>query len=447
MAFVPFLILALFLYARGYKVVSLIIFFFFVTSGFQLIEDEVFDLGIGISKGSDLAFFAVLGCLVMDVAFNKGYLRSDSFTKVLFLFFCYLFIQVLYSRFVVGLSWSEIIRTSRAYIFWLTYFIFRNMDVKDLERLLNCIFVITVILSFIYLLQILIGESILNHEGSISYKIFGYELKRFYNQPHTIQFITLMAIYKNPLKGLPRLIATFILIVALLGAFHRSLTGCFVFVILLGYVLRLPNQLRVRVIILSLAVLIPSIAFIGHRFVQSRTYADMQAVVAGDFTEIDYESLELFQNSTFAFRMGHVYERILYLEENPPGQIIGTGLIAEYSPAANQKFNFLIGLSDNVTGAAVQIETSDISYSPLLLRIGFLGTGLYLLLYISMLIFFFKRKDNEYAFFSFLFIIMALLLSFFSGNLTMPPTYLLLLISYNIVKKQDVNYNGLSSRN
>jgi hypothetical protein len=100
-------------------------------------------------------------------------------------------------------------------------------------------------------------------------------------------------------------------------------------------------------------------------------------------------------------------------------------------------FDFKIGLIEELSGATVQLDTGDISYSILFLRLGYLGSFLYLLLFVYLMVFFYKKRDNRYAFFSFLYLILTIGVSFFSANLLDPVTFLMPLISYHIVKKTD----------
>ncbi len=444
MVFFPFIFVAIYLYARGTKTLALLIFFFLIMSGFNLIPETMFDLGVGISKGSDLAFFILLGCLVLDGICIKGFFRMDSYTKWLLAFYVFLLVCVAYSKFVIHLPWTDIIKTSRFYFFFMAYFIFRNMEMDELEKLLKYLFLVTVGLASLFLLQVLLGTEILNSSGFSFFELGDFKFKRFYNHPFTLNFMALLAIYKNPLKGLPRLVTMAILVLALLGGFHRSLTGAFCLVLIVGYIIQLPHSRKVKVFIISLSLLVPTVVFFGHRFLNSRAYLDMVSVTEGNFAELEWETIASFQESTFAFRMGILFEKIIYLSENPVAQVLGAGLMTEYSSQANKQFDFVVGLTDGSTDSAVQIETSDISYPPLLLRTGYVGTALFLMLYIYIMVYCYKRSSNKYALSSFLFILLSLLISFFSSNLLTPVTFLLPLLTFNIVQKQYAKQSGES---
>lgn len=438
MIFISLLLIAIFLYVRGNKVLALLTFFFFLTSGFNLIPEEVLDLGIGISKGYDYAFFILLGMITIDAIFVRGFFKQDTFVRYLILFFAFLFCCVLYSKYSVGLSWSEIIRTSRYHFFWMAYFIFRHMEASQLERLTKYLFLVTVILSSLYLLQIIFDTTILLEKEQSSAEFLGITIPRYYNHPDMLNFFVMFAIYANPYSGPKKYISIVILILALCGAFHRSLTGFFFMSIIIGFIIQQSRIRRIRILTVGAALLIFVALYAGNRFTESRTYIDLRTVMSGDVADADIDITEL-QNSTFTFRIGHLFERIEYLTENPEARIFGAGLIPEDSKMVDKLFDFQIGLLEELTDSTIQLETSDISYSVLFIRLGYVGTFFNLLLFIYLMVFFYKKRENKYALSSFLFLVLSIGISFFSGNLLMPVTFILPLISYNIVRKTEPN--------
>lgn len=436
MVFIGLILVSIFLYIREYRISALIIFFFFLTSGFNLVPEEVTELTTGFSKAADYAFFILLGIITIDSIYNNRFLRNDEFTKYLFLFYGFLACCILYSKFSVGLSWSEIIRTSRYLFFWMAYYVFRKMEREELELLLKSLFTITIVLSVLYLLQIIIGSHILVEHAFSTSQIFGFEIMRFYNQPDMLNFFVFVSIFANPYKGLWKVFSQFILVTALLVAFHRSLIGSFLIALAIGYFVKLSQLKKIRILAVAFFLVLCTIVFFGKRITQSRTYIDLSTVVAGNITEVDIDIEEL-ANSTFTFRIAHLFERITYLTENPSARIFGAGLIPEDSKKVGQLFDFEVGLLEELTGATVQLETSDISYSVLFIRLGYVGTFLNLLLFIYLGIFFYKKKNDNLGFSIFLYLILTFGVSFFSGNLLAPITFVLPLLTYNILKKKE----------
>jgi hypothetical protein len=438
MAFIGIVILAIILYVWGYKVPALFFLFFFLTTGFNLVPEEVTKFAF-ISKGMDYALLILVGIVVVDFFFVKDYLKPDHFTKYLILFGSFLLVCILYSKFVIGLGWFEIIRTCRYQFFWITYFIFRNMNKQQLERLLKYLYLVTTFCSVLFLLQIFFDENILLKFGFTSaVSILGMEFPRYYNQPDMINFFAIIAVFCNPLKGVPRMVTTIILVAALLGAFHRNLAGFFMLALFVGYVLKLPRVKRVVILSTVSVLLCFAVVFVGYKFVHTRTYVDLKTVASGNITVVEID-LDDLSKSTFTFRIAHLLERNQYLLEHPTAMFLGAGLIPEDSKKVESMFDFDIGLVEELTGQTTQLDTADISYSIMFIRLGYLGTALNLLLFIYLMVFFYKKRENKYALSTFLFFVLSFGVSFFSWNLTLAATYILPLINYHIVKKSEIN--------
>ncbi|MCL1938894.1 MAG: hypothetical protein FWF52_10930 [Candidatus Azobacteroides sp.] len=436
MIFVVIVIFAIGLYIYGQKAWTWIIFFFFLTSGFNLIPEELTDIGI-ISKGSDFAFLILIGIIIIDVFCVKNYLKRDRFIMLLLLFGMVLGACIVWSKWIIGLTWSEIIRCCRYQFFWIAYLAFRNMEKGQLESLLKYLFNITVFISVLYLAQIIYQQTILNEVGITWANLFGIRIPRYYNQPDLIQFCTFMAVFNNPYRGMWRVATTTLLIMALLGAFHRSMQGFFLLSLLIGFILKLPHVRKIQFLSLLSIALLGGFLFAGSRLMNSRTFIDLQRISKGLYADVDVFALEdYFYESTFTFRLAVLYERNQYLWDNPKKLLLGAGLIPEDSPMANT-FNFKVGLLDDITGRAVQIDCGDISYSSMIFRLGYLGTAMYLMLLIYLSVYFYKKHNHKYGLVTFLFGIMSFGVSFFSSNLLLPATYLLPLITYCIIQKTE----------
>jgi hypothetical protein len=424
------------LYTLGYKIPALLILFFFITQGFNLIPDEVTELAF-ISKGSDYAFFILLGMLVVDVCFANNYLKPDFVVKYLIGFAVFLLACVLYSKYALGIGWSDIIRACRYQFFLAAYLVFRNMKRVQLERLLKYLFSIVVILSILFLLQIIMDQTILN-EGMVSKAhFFGRVFPRYYNQPDMLQFFAMMALFFNPYKGALKYFTLAILMAALLGAFHRSLIGFTFLAVGVGYTLSLSRLVRIRIMSVAAVLLTFVVVFEGYKFVHSRIYVDLQTMASGNLADAADIDLDDLQESTFSFRIAHLLERNQYLLDHPVAMLFGAGLLPEDSKNVNKMFDFKVGLAEELTGDIVQVDTGDISYSGLFLKFGYLGSALILFFFIYLMVYFYKKRSNRYAFFSFLYFILSFGVSFFSANLIEPIFFLLPLISYQIVKKAE----------
>lgn len=420
----------------------MVIFFFFLTSGFQLVPEEAMVLMTGFSKGTDYALVLIVGCICFNFIFSKGrYFKMDGFTFWMCLFFVFLLICIFYSVTSVGCSIKETIQASRQFFLIVAYFVFKNMTREELNRFLKIICYITVFDACLYILQAVLATDILVGAYSVKMTIGDWAIWRYYNQPYALYFCAFLIVYTDLLRGGARLFSLFIFFIAIVLGFNRSGIGCFFASLILGYVLHLPKVKQVRFTILAIAICIPAIAVWGHNFMKTKTYKDIQALMDGRYTDADID-IYMMQNSTFAYRMGHLGERILYMDENPETKIFGVGLMPEESPLVS-KFGFILGLNTE-RGDIAQLESPDISYSYLFLRFGYVGSAFYLAVLIYLATFFFKRKNSGYALASFLFVVFSIGISFFSSNLSVPFTYLLLIFTMSLVKK-DTEYSSDSN--
>ena len=437
MWFITFAIFSIFFYIRGYKVTALLIFFFFLTEGFNLVPDELVDLGTPLTKSSDYAFFILLAFLFVDFFSFRKFLKIDLFVVFLLVFFAFLFVCVIYNRYGLGVGMSEIIRTIRYLFFCMAYFVFRTLDKEQLQSLFKCLFIVTVFTSILYLLQIPLEQSILVETTYNKTRFFGMSFTRNYNQPSMLHFFVFMSIYASPFKGIVKKVVMGILILALFAAFHRSLMGFFLVSIIIGYFLSLPKINRVQISVGAAVLMLFVVIFGSSYFTKSRTYKDIKTIMTSkNILDADINISDL-ADATFTFRMAHLLERNEYLRENPMSQLFGAALITEDSKNVDKMFDFQIGLIEEFTREIIQVDTGDISYSVLLLRFGYLGTILYLAIFFYLMFYFYKKRDeNIYARFSFLYMILIFGVSFFSSNLVIPMTFLLPMISYLIIKKQ-----------
>jgi hypothetical protein len=439
MVFVAIVITAIFLYIWDYKVTTLFLFFFFVTSGFNLLPETATQFTF-FSKGIDYAIILLLGITIIESLFAKNYLKPDNFTKYLVLLGIFLLVCMAYSRFALGLELTGIIRTCRFLFLWVVWFLFRSLKKEQMEVLLKGLFFVTIFCAILYILQLFFETSILNKGEQNKTDFMGMKFMRFYNHPDMLYFFTLMAVFHNPLKGILKIITALILSVALFAAFHRSLIGFFFVSLFVGYILSLSRLNRIKIVSVTAFLGVAVILFAGYKFLHSRTYVDVKTVLSGNILDVASElDIEMMQESTFTFRMAHLLERNMYLQEHPVSMLVGAGLVTEDSKKTVSMFNFDIGLAEELTGETIQLDSGDISYSVLFMRYGYLGTALYLAPFIFMMVFFYRNKENRYALFAFSFLVLVFGVSFFSANLMNPINFLLPMICYHIVNKSESN--------
>lgn len=142
---------------------------------------------------------------------------------------------------------------------------------------------------------------------------------------------------------------------------------------------------------------------------------DIDKVSKGEY--MDTEDIELDQESTLLFRFAHFYERFIETTETSIGSVFGVGFMSEGSKYTYNNFNFIVGLSDEKTNEIVQLDTSDIAWSLLILRYGIVGSIIFLSFYVYFIVFYGRRYNNPMALSIMLYLIFIIGLSITSDQL------------------------------
>lgn len=201
----------------------------------------------------------------------------------------------------------------------------------------------------------------------------------------------------------------------------------FIIILIFGFLLKLGMLKSLRNILISSGIVV-SLFIVGSIYVGNRTMSDIEKVSEGEYADI--EGIELDEESTLLFRFAHFYERYMTTTETKIGSIFGLGFMAEGSKYTDNNFNFIIGLSDKTTDEIIQVDTSDIAWSLLILRYGILGTLMLLILYTYLIFFYGKRQDDPMALSIMLYLIFIIGLSITSDQLYY-ANYLILPLIYN----------------
>ena len=121
--------------------------------------------------------------------------------------------------------------------------------------------------------------------------------------------------------------------------------------------------------------------------------------ITEQFVEIVQDPANLADNynsgsGTFTFRMAMLMERVFYLIENPKYLMTGVGTMHEESPSTLDQFDFLLGTinEDSYSGKGI-IECSDITWVPIVLRYGLIGTVLHFMMFVVIIRKARNRKD------------------------------------------------------
>lgn len=442
MLFIPILIAGIILYLSGKRTLSVVIFFFFLFDGFQIIPEELFETGMGISKSADFALLYTVFLFIYGLLNSPNFITANRLTLLLGGYLLFIACLIGISYFIYRIPLSEIIRTSRYYLFALSYFVLRKLTPEEIGSILKILFCIVVFQSILFTIQGFTGIALLT--GAISHKSAKL-ITRFYNSPLMLYFFVFYGIFNNPFSGKCKYLSALICIICVYMPLHRSLTISFIFILIIGLLLKIGHIKRlIAYLPILLLCLIPLIAVSGIQMA-GRTATDIHSVTSGEFTDI--EEVELGDESTLLFRIAHFYERYMHILEKPIETAFGSGLMAEDSNYTNKKFNFIIGLENEKTGETVQLETSDIAWSNLIIRYGIIGTLIYLAIYISIMIFYYKHRKARYGLSTFLYLLLLLFTSITSNQLYYVYMLVFPFMFFDMISSEENNPNLLTNKN
>ncbi|MCS2894186.1 hypothetical protein [Parabacteroides faecis] len=445
MLFLPLLLLAIALYICGQRTYSLLIFFFFAFYGFQIIPEELFETGLGFSKPTDFALVYVVVLFGYGCFAYHDFIPLNKMTYLIAIYLMAILIIIGVNKFVYGIGWGDILKTSRNYFFVLAYYPLRRVNKEEVDHLLKILLYIVLLQSVLFAIQAFTGKAILSGAED---KSGGDLIHRFYNSPRMLYFFIFYTIFVQPLGKKYSIIAGVILVITSFLPLHRSLTIMVILTLSFGYVLNVGNLKRfIRYLPYVFLIVVPLGAVLFAQ-IGSRTVADLQMVQEGDFASMEdsdeIESFEMDSESTFTFRIAHFMERYLYARSNKLNEFFGLGLMSEESPYTNNNLNFVIGLVDDKTGGVVQLESGDIAWSNFVVRYGYVGTLAYLIFYLGLAFFFFVNRKDKLALSLLLYMLLVLGTSLTSDTLFQVSrnVFVLMLFDFIVDKKRYEENNG-----
>lgn len=435
MLFIPLLLLAIALYISGQRTYSLLIFFFFAFYGFQIIPEEWFDTGLGISKSTDFALVYIFVLFVYGCFAYHDYIPLNRMTYLIVVYLAAILVIIGVNKFIYGIGWGDIFRTARNYFFVLAYYPLRRVEKEEVDRLLKILLYIVLFQSLLFAIQAFTGKALL---AGAEDKSGGDLIYRFYNSPKMLYFFIFYTLFVQPLGKKHSVFAGILLVITSFLPMHRSLIIMVILTLSFGYLLNVGNLKRfIRYLPYALLIVVPLGVFLFAQ-IGSRTIADLQMVREGDFASMEdsdeIENFEMDSESTFTFRIAHFMERYLYAQTDKWNEFFGIGLMSEDSPYTNNNLNFVIGLVDDKTGGVVQLESGDIAWSNFIVRYGYVGTLAYLIFYLGLAWFFFINRKDKLSLVLLLYMLLILGFSMTSDLLYQVSRNVFVLMLFDFVK-------------
>jgi hypothetical protein len=424
----------LFLYLRKNYFMSLMIFFFLFLDGFQIIPLNVLTYGSFSGASSDSALFAFIGLfLIRGKVWLKHPIVKASFSKIIFVFIGLVILNFLYGLWVQDYSFGDIFKGSRTYFFLLSFLMFTEIPLDIIYKTIKVLVVITFLQSILFLLQIVTGHTLLQGPKELEDDDLNYI--RFYNTPKIIDFALAIIIFWNPfekIKGL-RVVIIFAFACTIVGTLHRGYLFSWFFAIALFAIIF--NRLD-RKIFYIIAIVILGIGVLSISVVQKRVDEALDELTV---LENISSGRTIMEDNTFTYRINHLSERVNYITTQPMGWLFGIGLVDERAPQVYH-LPFKYGLKDPLTGRIQKVYTPDITWSMLILTLGFVGTIVYVYLFIKILLKYSKNKIiPEISKVIFVLITLTFTMSFTGTQLISPTFYLPIFMLIMILYRYQMN--------
>jgi hypothetical protein len=415
---------------------SLLLFFLFLTNGYQVIPIKWLVAGLPIDKGTDLAIIYILVIFINKLRFLKSIVKSFSIVKYLIYFIYFTIADLFYSIIILNYSLVNVIQVFRQYLIFLVFVPFVFVPLSDLKKVFNSIAFITLLQCLLFLIQIVTQSPLLNAIDGTDKIVTTLEgsFTRFYNSPAFLIPISFYFILVYKQKNLVyHFFTVCILVLTIIGPLHRA--GIMAFIVSLAFYLIFKKGNTIYIFVFLILVFGASlIDVVNNRM--TTAFLDLSYSFR---SSLSLESINQNDN-TFLFRIGHFLERFDYLTKFQNGWLFGIGLISDNSIQA-QKLPFTNGLVSEFTGQVVQIDSGDLIYSQLVLTTGIIGTILYLFIFGKFSIYFYKNlQHSEYSIIGLLTILYAFFTSM-AGTEMLSYTFrvYVILISIVVFKQSHLN--------
>lgn len=384
-------LLAFYCYNQGKVAWLLVCMTFFFTNGYMLIETESFGL-----KPNDFLLFILIIISIREYSNNKNYFRikGERSSQAVCLILIFLLFEAIRSILFGIEEFGFVIKVLRINILFLLYFYLRKVPVQELEKYVKLNLLFCSFQGILFYLQTVGIDGILI--GRVEEAQTSSDISRYCNYPYFAQYYMIYFIVNSKIKSKKRIMGILFFGGMLILGMSRGL----IMSTALAFALYFLVQRRAKnvafivagYLVYALAVAPMLEAREQHDSSSHGIIQDVTSVVtAKDMSNIEVEG-------TFAFRIAMLMERWFYIKKDIVETFIGVGVIHEESP--NNRFDFAIGTANLAYWANhCQIESGDITWVPILLRYGLVGTGvfLYLLLVWCRQSYTLLKIDNEYV--------------------------------------------------
>lgn len=301
----------------------------------------------GVKLGIVLFFVFFIVCASIDI-----YVNHDKVSSVLKIFRLW---------FPISMAWSV-----------------RYIKPKEIHRLIKYVVVVSVLLSFLIVVQKLTSLEILHTHKVVS-------APDRYSLPWILSLFVVMLLFGNYFKSFwVKWPSIAIIMINIVMSGSRSISMAYFVAVILFIMIR--GSLSSKKIFALAFSFLAVVAVFSTDNVLSRRMDQ----ASNEGMNIANEKVE----GTFSLRILLLYERMDYMNQKLQYMVFGIGCVQEKDFTPN---TFKIGAKFKWNALPQQLDTGDIAWAPLFLRFGYVGTFILIVfIYIPLMVMFIKRRQNMF---------------------------------------------------
>ena len=370
----------------------------------------------------DLALvLAVLIIIVVYFRYPKRVYSTEfrRLTRYVLFFLAYIVLTIIFDFLLNGIDLWSVLRTSRHWLMLLMLIPLIRIPYSQLEKVLRTLFFITIAVSAIIVFEYLSGHYYFTREAYESYSGVSLVTRGSLPSTYALLYVLLLSMGYGSRNKIVRYGLIALLSFSLLLSATKSIAlGLFLgFVILVSLKSKsvggaIGRILLVTTLTLGVVSILPDLR---------------QRLIIGQ------QSLGKVDDGSMTFRWLLTQERFHYIAQKPETLVFGIGNVTE----DHFKGTFQIGHIDS-EGEMAMLDTGDIAWALALLRLGLLGTVLWVGLSLVFVWCFHKRKEEFYSIPLISFLLLNLLVLSLAGTTSYMGTYWIVpLISLSIVHQTE----------
>lgn len=352
---------------------------------------------------------------------KNGVYITNTMSKVISIFLLFLLLNGLYDI-IEGVSLGDVARYLKTWAYLSIVYTNIQMNLDDVKKIIKIIFWITFAISLVLVLQYLAGAAWIGY--TTHYSIYTRGAK-----PPSFAIICCCLAFVNVFKFSEkvRIITTVGLFLPVLFSMKMSYFTTISLILISNYLLK--QQMYIEKLFKYLVVCIVGAAVLFTAF--PVFYQRFQETVR----QTGVSSSSRIEEGNFSYRIEHFAERLNYILQKPVRSVRGLGYVQERN---FHERPFKLGQT-NLLGRKAMLDTGDIAWSLLILRLGLVGLLLYFIVYGRCLHILWQERNSDEiisVFFSYM-LISLVFMSFGNTLIAHSDFFIIPLLIICFVKHED----------